>query len=198
MVDEGNLHEIFGKGTGLNVVVVRLGATAQEVERVGVVQAEFENLEDVAFRLENLLVGVSSVSHVDEVLNRRCHDFFVLGRDEHRGESDKLKLLERHNSERQEAVDDVDGKEEGFGEQAELVVNLDEPVDKNAAHLPLQVLLVVHVVRVGHGLLLREASVQNSSGQYFMHRCDACKNARRNLPRAPEGIQKSPRRIRKP
>lgn len=155
VVYESNLHEVLGKGTCLDVVVVGLGATAQKVERIGVVESKVQDLEDITFRLEDFLVRVSTVGHVDEVLDRRSHDFFVLGSDEHGRQADELELLERDDPEREEAINDVDGKEKRLGKEAELVVDLDEPVNENAAHLPLQVLLVVHVVRVGHGLLLK-------------------------------------------
>lgn len=94
VVDEGNLHEVFGDGSVLDIVVVSLGTAAQKVQRVGEVQSKVENLEDVAFGLENFFVGVASVGHVDKVLDRWRHDFFILGSDEEGGEADELKLLQ--------------------------------------------------------------------------------------------------------
>ena len=78
MVDKRDFHQVLGESTSLDVVVVGLGATTQEVERVGVVQTELEDLQDVPLGLEDLFVRVTTVGHVDEVLDRRGHDLLVL------------------------------------------------------------------------------------------------------------------------
>jgi len=126
------------------------------VDGVGVAEVELEGLQEVPLRSEDLLVSVTSVGHVEEVLNRRADDFFVLGGDEESGGSDELELDEGDGSSREEPVDEVDGEEEGFGEETELSVDFNEPVDEDSTHLPLEFGLLGHVVVVGHRFDLRE------------------------------------------
>lgn len=156
MVDARDLHEVLCHRPRLDVVVVGLGDPPEEVDRVGVAEVELEGLQEVPLRSEDLVVSVPSVGHVEEVLNRGTDDFFVLGSDEEGGGSDELELDEGDGSSREEPVDEVDGEEEGFGEETELSVDLDEPVDEDPTHLPLEFGLVGHVVPVWHGVDLEE------------------------------------------
>lgn len=155
VVDDRDLHEVLGHGARVDVVAVGLGDAAQEVDRVRVRQVEADDAEDVALGLEDLVVRVAAVRHVEEVLDRGAHDLLVLGRDEEGRDADELELDERHDAHRQEPVDDVDGEEDRLGQEAELGVDLDEPVDEDAAHLPRHLVLRRHVVGLGHGRELR-------------------------------------------
>lgn len=76
------LHKVLGQGPRLNVIVIRLGATPQKVERVGKLQVELEHGEHVPFGLDDLVVGVSSVGNVDDLVDGRHVDLLVLGGDQ--------------------------------------------------------------------------------------------------------------------
>ena len=80
-------------------------------------------------------------------------------------ELESLEAVELDNLAGEEAVDDVDSKEEGLRQQPKTRVNLEQPVDKDAAHLPLELVLAVHVVRVGKSGDLKLLHV----GEDFVH-----------------------------
>jgi hypothetical protein len=54
-----------------------------------------------------------------------------------------------------ETVYDVNAEEQSLREQMESRVNLNEPVSQDAPHLPCEILLHLHIVRVRHGRFLR-------------------------------------------
>jgi hypothetical protein len=60
------------------------------------------------------------------------------------GASDKLIVLDVHNPPRDITVEDVQGKIECFGAQAEGEVELYEKFDEAGAHVPLDFWLLVH------------------------------------------------------
>lgn len=151
VVEAANLEEVLAESTGLNVVVVGLGDTTEEVHGVGVGEVIVESTEDKTFGLEDLGLGEAIIGDVFEVLDVWRKDLLVLGGDEHGGDTDKLKAVELDNLAGKEAVDDVDRKEEGLRQQPKARVNLEQPVNKDATHLPLEFVLAVHVVRVGEG-----------------------------------------------
>lgn len=126
----------------------------------GVVHAPLECLEDVLLGLQDLALGVGRVSAVKEVLRRGRDDLFDLGSDEHARDPDELEFGEGDNARGEEAVNDVDREEKGLWEKTEAHVDLDEPVSKDAAHLPCEVLLVVHVIRVRHRRSLERSRVR--------------------------------------
>jgi hypothetical protein len=62
--------------------------------------------------------------------------------------------LARETTHAERAVNNVHSKVERFREEAEVRVDLDQPVGEDFMHLPCQVLLAVHIVRVREGRLL--------------------------------------------
>ena len=87
----------------------------------------------------------------------RRDDLFVFRRDEQGGDTNELKLIQLNNLAGQEAVDDVDGKIECLGEQLESLVDLDEPIVEDIAIVPVDMVLMVHVFRIGYGGLFEFA-----------------------------------------
>lgn len=150
MVDDTDLHEVLGHGSALNVVAIGFRDPSEEVDGVGVGEVEVDVAKNVAFGFEDFVVFVSTVSHVEEVGNGRAHHFLVLGSDEEGGNSDELKFNEGDDTGGEEAIDDVGREEDGFGEEAEFGVNLDEPVNQDSSHFPGNLVLIRHVVDVRH------------------------------------------------
>jgi hypothetical protein len=126
------------------------------VERVRVREVKVKRLEEVPFGAKDLFVAVATVGHVEEVLDGRADDLLVLGCDEEGGRADELELDEGDDPGGKEPIDDVDGEEERFGQEAELLMDLDEPVDEDCSHLPLELGLDGHVVRIREGGDLRD------------------------------------------
>ena len=151
VVEAANLKEILSECAGLDVVVVGLGDTAEEVHGVWVGEVVVQGTKDETLSLEDLGLGEAVVGNVLEVLNVGREDFLVLGSDEHGGDTNELEAVELDDLAREEAVDDVDCQEEGLRQQPKTRVNLEKPVNKDAAHLPLELILAIHVVRVGKG-----------------------------------------------
>ena len=165
VVETANLKQILAESAGLDVVVVGLGDTTEEVHGVGVGEVVVQGTKDEALGLEDLGLGEAIIGDVLEVLDVGREDFLVLGSDEHGGDTDELEAVELDNLAGEEAVDDVDSKEEGLRQQPKTRVNLEQPVDKDAAHLPLELVLAVHVVRVGKSGDLKLLHV----GEDFVH-----------------------------
>ena len=155
LVHDGDLQEVFGQSAGLQVVVVRLADAAKEAHGPGPPQLKVQHAQHEALGLENLVDAVARIHHVDDLLNRRTVDLFVFGGDEESGGANELKLSEGDDLDREEAIDVVDGEEQSLGEEAEPVVDLNQPVHEDRAHRPLNLGLVVHVVGVGEHLGLR-------------------------------------------
>lgn len=105
-------------------------------------------MEDEALGGKDLRLGEAIVRDVLEIADVRGQDFLVLGRNKHGGNTNQLDAIELNDLLRQEAINDVDGQEQCLGQKVEASVDLDEPVNQNAARLPLQLVLMVHVVRV--------------------------------------------------
>ena len=149
LVHDSHLEKVLRQRARLEIIVVRLADPAQETHRSGPAEVKLEHTEHEALRFQNLLGRVAAVDHVLNLLDGRAVDLLVLGRDEDGGCADELQLAEGDDLAGEEAIDVVDGEEEGFGEETEAVVHLDEPVHQDGAHRPLNLDLVVHVVWVG-------------------------------------------------
>ena len=116
MIDDTDLHEVFGDRTTRNVVSIGLGDSPQEVDWVGVAEIKVDNVEDVSLRIEDLVVLVAAIGHVEEVGDGGTDDFFVFRCDEKCGDTDELEFYERDDTDGEESVDDVGSEEDGFGE----------------------------------------------------------------------------------
>lgn len=96
-VHDCNLQEVFRQGSSLEVVVVGLADTSQETHWTWPTQLELQHAEHEAFGLEDLIDGVPTIDHVNDLLDRRTIDLFVLGSDEDGSGANELQFTERHN-----------------------------------------------------------------------------------------------------
>jgi len=154
VVKKADLHEVLANGPRLDVIIVRLRDPTQEVHGVGVAQVVAERRQDEALGTEDLGLGKAIIGNMAEVGDVGSENLLVLGGNQHGGDADELQAIQLHHLLRQEAVDDVDGEEQRLGEEVELGVDLDQPVDEDAPRLPLQIVLVRHVLRVGNHVAL--------------------------------------------
>ena len=69
----------------------------------------------------------------------------------------------------QEAVNDVDCEVEGFRQQMEALVHLEKPIDEYSTHSPFELLLMFHVFRVRHSVLLNFFHVIEDFVDVFRH-----------------------------
>lgn len=134
LVHDGELKEVLGQCSRLQVVVVGLAHASQEAHRTGPTELEAQHAQHKTLRLQNLLARVSVVHHVHYLLERWAVNLFVLGGDEDCCGADKLQLSYGDNLGRQESVDVVDGQEQSLGQEAESVVHLNQPVHENRSH----------------------------------------------------------------
>src|ERR1700730_1720192 len=93
VVKQADLHEVLAKGSGLDVVVVGLRDAAKEVHWVGEAQIIVESSEDVFLSTQNFRLREPIVGDVTEVGNVRRKDLFILGGNEHSGNTNKLKAI---------------------------------------------------------------------------------------------------------
>ena len=109
------------------------------------IQVEFECYQNRFLHLEDLLLRVGIVSDKNEVSELGDVDLLVLGRQEQSGHSNKLEPCSHDLCLFQITIDYVDGKKECLWLQLEAQVHLNDPIDKNATHLLIDVDLHAHV-----------------------------------------------------
>lgn len=148
LVHDGDFQEILSKRTSLQVVVISLADLAQETHRARPSQLKLEHAQHEALSLEDLVHAIPAIHHVDDLLDRRTVDLFVLGSDEDCSGSHKLELAQRDNLARKEAINVVDTQEERLGEKREAMVHLHQPIHENRPHGPLDLRLIVHVMSI--------------------------------------------------
>lgn len=148
VIEEADLHEVLANGTGLDVILISLGDAAKEVHRIGIAEVIVQGGQDVSFGVEDLGLSESIIGNVSEVGNVRGENLFVLGRNEHGSNTDKLQTVELNNLGREETINDVHRKEESLRQKVETRMDFDQPVNENATHLPLEIVLVRHIIGV--------------------------------------------------
>jgi len=149
VLDLGQFDEVAGHHVGLVVAVQELGVSLEEQVGTGEGDVEVQLLEHLSLHLENLLLGVSFVSHVDEISQIRWVDLLILAGGEKRGDSNQLKLLSADLSFLKIAVNEVHCQEQGLVDKLELEMDVDQPVDENRAHFLIDVGLLGHVTGLG-------------------------------------------------
>ena len=159
VVKQADLHQVLAEGTRLNIVVVGLGDATKEVHRVGIAEIIVKSAEDESLGAEDFRLAEAIIGDMTEVGNMGREDFLVFGRDEHGSNADQLQTIQEDNLLGEESINDVDSQEEGLREQVETSMDLDQPVNENASCLPLKVVLVRHVLRIGHGATLEVVEI---------------------------------------
>lgn len=101
--------------------------------------------EDLFLHGEDLRARVRLFAHVDEVFHCRRVDFFVLGGNEERCDSQQLRFFLVHIENGEVAIDQVYSDKEGLGEAFELESNADEPVNQDGPGILSDVPLLAHV-----------------------------------------------------
>ncbi len=69
LVHDGNLKEVLGKRSRLQVIVIRLANSPQEAHWTGPSELELEHAKHEAFGLEDLIDRVAAIDHVNNLLN---------------------------------------------------------------------------------------------------------------------------------
>ena len=130
ILDEGQVEEETGidEDAGLadedgTAVVFKEGLRGRGVN------FEFDCLEHILLHSSHM-AGLHGVTgHVREVAHDRRINFLELGGDEHGSDAQHLELIDPQDLQAEVAVDDVDRDEESFGEQVELHLDDQQPVD---------------------------------------------------------------------
>ena len=149
LIHDGDFEEVLGQSPGLKVVVIGLADSAKETHGARPAKLKLEHAEHETLGLQDFFSGVSIVDHVDNLLEGWAVDFLILGGDENSSGTDQLQFAKRNDLAGQEPVDVVDAEEKCLWKESETVVDLHKPVHQNGAHRPLNLSLVVHVVRIG-------------------------------------------------
>ena len=117
MIQKSHFGQKLAERPGMEIVVIRLADPAHPTVRRAVLRHfKVQGLEDNAFALENLLSCEAVLGHEYELVNGGRQNFFVLGSDEHRSDTDELELGKRNHSASKETVDNVDGNPESLRE----------------------------------------------------------------------------------
>ena len=190
MVQKSDLGQELAQRPRLDVVIVCLAYLPHPaVWRAVLGNLEVEGLEDDSLSFQDLFTRIRILGQEDELVDSGGKNLLVLGSDEDGGDTDQLKLGDGYNALCEEAVDDVDGDPDGFGQHVVTEVDLEQPVDQRLAHFPGKVVLSVHVVGVGDEALLKSVAFQRMrEGKLFV----------RDPPRAHSCIGRSLRSILTP
>lgn len=97
LVHDGQLQEVLGQGSRIEVVVVSLAYTSQEAHWAGPAKLKAQHAEHESLRLEDLLGRISAIDHVHNLVKRWTVNLFILGGHEDSGGTDELKLADRHD-----------------------------------------------------------------------------------------------------
>ena len=115
------LDEVASHHVGLLVNIHELGEPLKEQVGTGEGDVEVEFLEHLAFHLQDLLLGVGLVGHVDKVSEIWWVDLLVLAGGEEGSDTNELQLLPTHLGSFEVTVDEVNGQEKRFVDQLELI-----------------------------------------------------------------------------
>lgn len=106
-IQDRNFEEILGQRPSLEVIIIRFADAAEEGHWAGPAKLELQHAEHEAFSFENLLDRVAAVNHVDDLLDRRAVDLFVLGGNKQCSRTDQLKFAKGDNFARQKTINKV-------------------------------------------------------------------------------------------
>ena len=117
MVQKSDLGQELAQRPCLDVVIVRLAYLPHPaVWRAVLGNLEVEGLQDDSLSFQDLFTRVRILSQEDELLDSGGKNLLILGSDEDGSDTDQLKFGDGYNTFCEEAVDDVDGDPDGFGQ----------------------------------------------------------------------------------
>lgn len=148
-VEQAQLAEVLGSHLGLGVEFEHFDLAVDELEHGRHREVELERVEHAHFHVEDFLGGLGLVRDLHEVTHLRRLDFLLLAGDEHAGHAHQLQLRAVHVGNGQVAVDGGNCEVKSFGQQLELEVDFNQPVNQNPTHLFVDVGLGFHLIRVG-------------------------------------------------
>lgn len=134
LIHDGHLQKILGEGSSLQIVVVGLADSSKEAHRTRPAKLKLEHAEHEAFSLEDLIHSVATIDHVNDFVDGRAVDLFILGSDEDCSGSNQLKLTQGNDLARKESINVVDTEKECLRKEREAMVNLNQPIHQNRAH----------------------------------------------------------------
>lgn len=146
-VEQGDLHQETSNVLCLGVLLVVAHACHPHPGfRSWVTNSPADSLQDMAFHLDECRLVVGLAAHVGELPYGWHTVLCVLefGSDPKRGTANELVMLLVDYTLGDVTVDNVHGQVQDFRSQSELVVNLDQEVDKERSHVPLKFRLHVH------------------------------------------------------
>mmetsp|Transcript_35877 Transcript_35877/g.60452 ORF Transcript_35877/g.60452 Transcript_35877/m.60452 type:complete len:301 (-) Transcript_35877:261-1163(-) len=123
-----------------------LQVTRKEVEWRRDGQVEPKAVENLLLHVQDLLTVVRLVGDVHKVADLGRPNLFIFCCKKHGGHTNKLQVLSAHGILGQETIDQVGGQEQRLGHKLELEMPPHEPVNKDCAHLVVDIRLVAHVV----------------------------------------------------
>ena len=129
--DQGNVEQVRSIDEHAGLTHTYSSAVVlEEGLRGAAVDFEFDDGEDFALHSSHLRDVKRVLGHLDEIRHYRWVDLLELRGDEHSCDAEQLKLVQPDPLLARVPIDDVDRDEERFGQQIELHLNYDQPVDQ--------------------------------------------------------------------
>jgi len=105
---------------------------------------KIKNGKHFHFHGKYFFFGVCVVSYVDEVLDNRGVNLFILRCDQHGGHSNQLKFLPCNDFFLQIPVNEVDSQVESLWNKLKFEMDFNKPINEYASHLLADVCLTLH------------------------------------------------------
>ena len=97
LIHDGNLQEILGQSSGLEIIVVGLADTSKKAHWSRPAKLKLEHGEHEAFGLQDLIDRVTTINHVDDLIDGRAVDLLIFRRNEDSSGTDQLELAQGDN-----------------------------------------------------------------------------------------------------
>ena len=160
LVVHGNLSQVQGHVLNLCVVGRLIQGEFQPCVDGRMADGPTQGVEDVPLHLGEHLLVVERAAHGLQLTDKGDAVLLVtvLGGDQEGRAANQLVVALVDDTARAVPVEEVDGQEEGLGEELERSVGLDEEVNQVGSHEPLDFLLDIDRGNISQGLVLLKVS----------------------------------------
>jgi hypothetical protein len=93
-IHDGQLQEVLGDSTGLQIIIVGLANASEETQRTRPAEVIVENVQHESFRLQDLVHSIASIDHVVDLRDGGSLYLFILGGNVNSSSTDQLQFSE--------------------------------------------------------------------------------------------------------
>ena len=142
---------VLSKEEGLvlaGAVLTDLGKSLKESVGGGREDTELKLGQHFVFHCDNVAASKLVLGDAEQFLQRRRVDLLVFSSDQDRSQAEDVQLTLLNLLDREVSVDDEDSQVEGLGHQAELTVDIDDPLNQEGSAGVFDLSLNLHGLEV--------------------------------------------------